>query len=208
MELSCRGLLFDLDGTLIDSLHAVDRAWTTWALRHGLEPAEVLPRIHGRRSIESIQAILPLADAEAENLLLRQIESSDTAGIKALPGAVDFLRSLPMDRWGVVTSGTGDVASARLAAAGIPIPRACVFGEDVAFGKPHPEPYLLGASYLGLEPADVVAFEDTSAGLQSILGAGMRAVAVGFPYERVIYDYRRVTAQVDGDRMVVIFQSA
>ena len=164
MELRCRGLLFDLDGTLIDSLHAVDRAWTTWALRHGLDPADVLPLIHGRRSIESIRAILPEVDAEAEDLVLRQIESSDTSGIHALPGASKFLNSLPLDRWGVVTSGTSDVAKARLQATGIPVPSACVFGEDVVFGKPHPEPYLRGARLLGIEPDDIVAFEDTSAG--------------------------------------------
>jgi sugar-phosphatase len=196
-----------LDGTLIDSLHAVDRAWTTWALRHGLEPAQVLPLIHGRRSIESIRAILPDVDSEAEDLVLRQIESSDTTGVKALPGAIEFLRGLPPEKWGVVTSGTSDVARARLQAAGLPIPSACVFGEDVSFGKPHPEPYLLGARHLGLQPADIVAFEDTSAGLQSILGAGMSAVAVSFPYDPVIYDYRRVEVRLAGDGMVLILQS-
>ena len=207
MELRCQGLLFDLDGTLIDSLHAVDRAWTTWALRHRLEPSEVLPLIHGRRSIESIRAILPDADSEAEDLVLRQIESSDTRWVKALPGAVELLRGLPPHKWGVVTSGTSDVARARLRAAGIPVPAACVFGEDVSFGKPHPEPYLLGAQYLGLEPTEIVAFEDTAAGLQSIVSAGMSAVAVSFPYDPVIYDYRHVEVHADGDGMVVILQS-
>ena len=151
MELRCRGLLFDLDGTLIDSLHAVDRAWTTWALRHGLAPSHVLPLIHGRRSIESIRAILPEVDAEAEDLVLRQIESSDTHGVRALPGAPEFLAALPAGRWGLVTSGTSDVARARLLAAGIPVPTACVFGEDVSYGKPHPEPYLLGAKHLDVK---------------------------------------------------------
>jgi sugar-phosphatase len=207
VELRCRGLLFDLDGTLIDSLHAVDRAWSTWALRHGLAPADVLPLIHGRRSIESIRAILPEADAEAEDLVLRQIESSDTHGVHALPGAADFLRGLPPDRWGVVTSGTSDVARARLQATGIPVPSACVFGEDVMYGKPHPEPYLLGALHLGLDPDDIIAFEDTSAGLQSIAAAGMRAVAVSFPYDPVIYDYRRVTVRTEGADLILNLQS-
>lgn len=207
MELRCRGLLFDLDGTLIDSLHAVDRAWTTWAIRHGLEPSDVLPLIHGRRSIESIRAIMPDIDAEAEDLVLRQIESSDTSGVVALPGAAALLEQLPPDRWGIVTSGTSDVARARLRATGIPIPPAAVFGEDVTFGKPHPEPYLLGASYLGLDPSDVVAFEDTRAGLQSIQAAGMRHVSVGFPLEPVIYDYRRLRLQFEGDEIILNLQT-
>ena len=67
-------MLFDLDGTLIDSLHAVDRAWTTWALKHDLDPVHVLSQIHGRRSIESIKALLPEVDAAAEDLVLRRVE--------------------------------------------------------------------------------------------------------------------------------------
>lgn len=207
MELRCRGLLFDLDGTLIDSLHAVDRSWATWALRHGLDPAEVLPQVHGRRSIETIRVLLPEADAEAENLVLRQIESSDTRGVSALPGALELLTMLPAHRWGVVTSGTSDVAIARLSATGLPVPPAAVFGEDVSFGKPHPEPYLLGATYLGVDPKDIVAFEDTAAGLQSIIAAGMRAVSVGFPYEPIIYDYRNVQVRVEGDDLVLNLQT-
>jgi sugar-phosphatase len=200
-ELRCRGLLFDLDGTLLDSLHAVDRAWTTWALRHGLDPRYVLSQIHGRRSIESIAALLPEVDAQAEDLVIRQIEAADTTGVIALPGAIEFLKSLPEGRWGIVTSGTSDVALARMKAAGVPVPPACVFGEDVSYGKPHPEPYLRGAALLGLEPTDVVGFEDTSAGLQSILAATMRAVAVGFPCEPAIYDYRQVEFSLDGEHI-------
>lgn len=204
MELRCKGLLFDLDGTLIDSLHAVDRAWTTWSLRHGLDPAEILLKIHGRRAIESIRDILPDADAEAETLLLREIESTDTAGVVALPGALQFLESLPSDRWGIVTSGTSDVALARMAAAGIPRPAISVFGEEVVYGKPHPEPYLTGAMRLGHPPDAIVGFEDTAAGLQAVVGAGMRAVAVSFPYEPVIYDYRGITVHLDGDELLMI----
>ena len=158
IELRCRGLLFDLDGTLLDSLHAVDRAWTTWALRHDLDPLYVLSKIHGRRSIESIRVLVPGVDAQAEDLVIRQIEATDTDGVCPLPGVVEFLQGLPADRWGVVTSGTSDVALARMRTTGVPIPKVCVFGEDVSYGKPHPEPYLLGASLLGIEPTDIVGF--------------------------------------------------
>ena len=203
LELRCRGLLFDLDGTLIDSLHAVDRAWTTWLIRHNLDVSVYLPRVHGRKAIDSVRDFLPGADAEAETLALRELETMDTRGVGALPGAIDLLKSLPSDRWGIVTSGTSDVARARLAAARIPLPEVFVFGEDVAFGKPHPEPYLLGSRRLGFEPHEVVAFEDTAAGIQSILAAGLRPVSVSFAYEPVVYDYRSIAIEIEGDELLL-----
>lgn len=181
MILRAQGLLFDLDGTLIDSLPAVDRAWRSFAARHGLDAEDVLARIHGRRSIDSIRALLPHVDALAEDAWIRDLESTDTEGVLALPGAQALLASLPPDRWCVVTSGTSDVARARMAAAGLPQPRFAVFGEDVKNGKPHPEPFEKGARLLGFRPNDCVGFEDTDAGLASIVAAGVRALSVGRP---------------------------
>ena len=51
----CKGFLFDLDGTLVDSLPAVERAWSNWARRHGLAPEEVLAFIHGKQAITSLR---------------------------------------------------------------------------------------------------------------------------------------------------------
>lgn len=181
MTLRAKGLLFDLDGTLIDSLPAVDRAWRSFAERHDLHPEEVLSKIHGRRSIDSIRALLPNVDAEAEDAWIRNREATDTEGVLALPGAHALLEALPSDRWCVVTSGTSDVAKARMAATGLPLPKFAVYGEDVSRGKPHPEPFELGAHRLGFHPSDCIGFEDTDAGLASIEHASARAVAVGRP---------------------------
>jgi sugar-phosphatase len=191
-ELFCAGVLFDLDGTLVDSIQAVNRAWTTLAKRHNLDPFEVLERIHGRRALDSLKLFLEDSVAEAESLWLREQEVLDTHGVCALPGAVELIASLPPDRWAIVTSGTSDVARARLKAAGIPEPRVTVFGEEVDRGKPAPDPYLLGAERLGLAAQHIVAFEDTHAGLESIRSAGMTAIAVGLNHNPMVYDYRGV----------------
>ena len=55
----CKGFLFDLDGTLVDSLPAVERAWSNWARRHGLAPEEVLAFIHGKQAITSLRHLPP-----------------------------------------------------------------------------------------------------------------------------------------------------
>lgn len=179
MTLRAKGLLLDLDGTLIDSLPAVDRAWATFARKHNLEPEYVLARIHGRRSIDSIRELLPHVEAESEDAYIRHLETTDTTGVRALPGAKALLEALPHDRWCIVTSGTSDVAKARMAAAGLPLPKFAVYGEDVERGKPAPDPFLLGAQRLGLAPEECVGFEDTDAGLASVSASGARAVAVG-----------------------------
>ncbi len=188
MLLHARALVFDLDGTLVHSIAAVDRAWTWLAKRHGLQPCEVLQKIHGWRAIDSIRLVLPGVDAEAENLLLRQRESTDTAGIVAVEGALALLKDLTPSQWAIVTSGTSDVARARMAAAGIREPSVAVFGEDVVHGKPAPDPFLLAAERLALPPEDCLAFEDTVAGVRSAMAAGMRCVALATTEEASVFN--------------------
>lgn len=200
MTIQAKGLLFDLDGTLIDSLPAVDRAWRGFAVRHGLSPEDVLARIHGRRSIDSIRALVPHVDPDAEDAWIRNVEATDTAGVLALPGALALLETLPKDRWCVVTSGTSDVARARMAAVGLPLPKFAVYGEDVKRGKPDPEPFATGARLLGLDPVDCVGFEDTDAGLASIVAAGARPIAVG---RGTMMDLSEVRARVVADGLEI-----
>jgi len=178
VELTCKGLLFDLDGVLVDSTPAVARVWTKWASEHGFDPEDIVRRAHGRPSLTTIRELLPDADHEAENRIVEQGEINDTEGVVPLPGARELLSSLPENRWTIVTSCTRKLAEVRLRAAGLPIPRDMLTCDDVRRGKPDPEPYLKGASILDVSAARCLVFEDAPAGIRS--GKGANALVVAF----------------------------
>jgi len=200
-----QGLLFDLDGTLVNSLPAVERAWSTWSIENGLDPDEVLSKIHGRRAIDSIAILAPQLDLETAFRRLEHLEATDTEGVVPIAGAIDFIDQITDIPWGIVTSGTSAIAAPRLAAGGIPKPEVFVPGEDVAEGKPSPAPFLEGARRLGLPVESILAFEDTVAGVQSAKGAGMHVVALSeeaAPHaDASISDYGQlVLYKLDDDR--------
>jgi len=178
IQITCNAVLFDLDGVLIDSTPAVSRVWARWAREHGFEPEEVVRRAHGRPSITTIRELLPQGDHERENRIVERAEIEDLEGIVALPGAVDLLRSIPGERWTIVTSGTRALAEVRLRTAGLRIPPRMVTASEITHGKPHPEPYLKGAAMLGFPAESCVVVEDAPAGIQSGKMAGARVVAV------------------------------
>jgi mannitol-1-/sugar-/sorbitol-6-phosphatase len=180
--LTCRAILFDLDGVLVDSTAAVARVWARWARAHGLPPDEVIAKAHGRRSVETIRAVAPHINAEQENLRVEQMEIEDKEGVTALPGAARLLSSLPQDRFAIVTSATVALANARMGYAGLPLPLHLISADDVAHGKPSPEPYLKGAELLGFAPQDCVVFEDAPAGIISGRAAGMQVIALPNTY--------------------------
>jgi sugar-phosphatase len=182
----CKGFLFDLDGTLVDSLPAVERAWISWALSRGINPQEVLAFIHGKQAITSLRHFMQSESEEAiqrEFLKLEQSEATDTEGVTALPGAHVLLSELNRQNipWAIVTSGSVPVAHARHAAAYLPKPEVFITAEQVKHGKPQPDAYLLGAERLGLAPADCVVVEDAAAGVMAGLAAGCKVIAVNAP---------------------------
>lgn len=184
--MECKGFLFDLDGTLVDSLPAVERAWINWAKRRGINPQDVLDFIHGKQAITSLRHFMPGESEEAiqqEFLLLEQVEAQDTDGVTALPGAAALLERLNrLDiSWAIVTSGSIPVATARRNAGGLPQPEVFITAEQVKHGKPQPDAYLLGAERLGLAPQDCVVVEDAAAGILSGLAAGCQVIAVNAP---------------------------
>ncbi len=184
--MKCKGFLFDLDGTLVDSLPAVERAWSDWAKSRGLDSEEVLGFIHGKQAITSLRHFMPGESEEAiqeQFRLLEKTEAEDTVGISALPGAAELLHrlnelSVP---WAIVTSGSVPVAHARHAAGELARPEIFITAELVMRGKPNPDPYLLGAEKLGLKPEECVEVEYAHAGLLSGLAAASTVIAVNAP---------------------------
>ncbi|MEU0443676.1 HAD family hydrolase [Streptomyces sp. NPDC006186] len=189
--LTARALLLDMDGTLVNSDAVVERVWRRWAERHGLDGDEVLKVVHGRQGYASMAVLLPHRPMEqnhAENARLLAEETADTDGIVPVPGAPELLAAL---RTGgvphaLVTSADVALSTARMTAAGLPLPEIRVTAESVGASKPDPEGFLKGAAELGVAPADCVVFEDSGAGIAAGRSAGMRVVGVGDrarPYE-------------------------
>jgi mannitol-1-/sugar-/sorbitol-6-phosphatase len=178
MTIQCAGVLFDLDGVLVDSTPAISRVWSKWAQRHGFNADEVVRQAHGRPSIATIRELLPSADHEAENDEMERGEIEDVDGVIPLPGALELLNALPADRWVIATSCTRGLALVRIHAAGLPEPRRLITSNDVVHGKPSPEPYLRAANSLGVDPMRCLVIEDAPAGIRAGKAAGARVLAV------------------------------
>ena len=176
--IQCRGVLFDLDGVLVDSTPAVERVWAGWAREHGFDPAETVKKAHGRPSITTIRELLPHADAEEENREVERREIADLDGVIPLPGALELLRALPLAQWDIVTSCTRDLAHVRIRVAGLPKPAHLVTATDVTKGKPDPEPYQKGARFLNIAASECIVLEDAPAGIRAGKAAGARVVAL------------------------------
>jgi len=178
MKIHCRGVLFDLDGVLVDSTPAVARVWTIWAKKHGFIPEEVVRQAHGRPSMTTIRELLPNADHDAENREVERGEIEDVEGVVPLPGALEILQALPQDRWAIATSCTRRLAEVRIRAASLPMPKHLITSNDVQRGKPDPEPYIKAAKTLGFDAADCIVAEDAPAGIRAGKAAGCRVLAL------------------------------
>lgn len=198
-------ILFDMDGTLTDSIAAANRVWRRWSLSHGLDPEKVLPIIHGVRAGDTIRRLnVTGMDVEKETEVVKQAEIDDVKGVVAIRGASAFVRSLPPDRWAVVTSAPRELALRRFAAAGLPVPGVLVTAEDVTCGKPAPDGFLLAARLLDVTADNCLVFEDTAAGVAAAEAAGAAVVVVNATHATplatphpVINDYEGLVATSD-----------
>jgi hypothetical protein len=123
MRIECGAVLLDLDGVLVDSTPAVLSVWAHWAEKHALDPEQTARLGHGRPNIDTIRELLPHADHEAESREFERLEIEDVADLIPLPGALQLLSTLPMERWAIVTSCTRPLAEARIRAASLPMPK-------------------------------------------------------------------------------------
>ncbi len=167
-----------MDGVLISSTACDERCWLRWARIHGMEGQFVLKDTHGRRSRDTIRALRPDLDAEVEQKRMEVIEMEEREGIVILPGAGQFLASLPSEMWTIVSSASERVLRARLECALIHVPANVVTADSVLRGKPHPEPYQAAVRILGLQPQECLVIEDSPSGIESGKAAGCKVLAV------------------------------
>jgi mannitol-1-/sugar-/sorbitol-6-phosphatase len=173
------GFLFDMDGTLLTSIEAAERVWSRWLRRFGLDPARILPGIHGVQTIETIRRLaIAGVDPEAEADWIAREEIADLDGVRPIDGAAAFVASLPADGWAIVTSATRTLAEARLEAAGLVPPPLFITAEDLANGKPAPDCYREAARRLGRPVSDCLVFEDAPAGIEAGRAAGASVVVI------------------------------
>jgi len=182
MILRVRGILFDMDGVLVSSLGSVERSWTKWAERHGMNIAEAIHTAHGRRAIETVRLLRPDLNADEELRYIEDLEVEDKEGLEILHGVKPILESLPEKYWTVVTSATDRLARARMAYGGIPVPARMITADVVVKGKPDPEPYRRGAELLGLPPQDCLVIEDSASGAKAGHAAGCKVLATLFSH--------------------------
>ncbi len=181
VRLAVSGVLFDLDGTLLDTSGPIARSWTTWAGEHGVSSADfVRVGSHGRRSVDLVEALVPTGLVRSALARIHHLELADLDGIVPVAGAAELLTALPDNLWGIVTSSDRRLATARLLASDLAfaVDRLLVTGEEVTAGKPDPAPYAAGAAALGLTADRCLVVEDAPAGIASGVAAGARTLAL------------------------------
>ena len=177
---SYAAFLFDMDGTLLDSSAVVERVWRTWARSHGVDAQALLAAMHGVRAEDTVRRFAsPTLDIARETDWILQAELTDIEGIVPIEGIGAFIEPLELDAWAVVTSATLDLATVRLRAAKLPLPRVFVTAEDVRRGKPDPEGFLLAADRLGVRIDECLVFEDSPAGVAAAKASGAHVAIVG-----------------------------
>ena len=215
MDLEVKGILFDMDGVLVSSIGGVERCWRRWAAHYGVPGADTYEVPHGVRAIDIMRSLVPGVDTVEGLRLIEDMELEDVADLKVLPGAGELLRSLPPERWAIVSSATRRLLVKRLEVAGLPVPELIISGDMVERGKPHPEPYRRGAELIHARPEDCLVVEDAPSGVQAGVAAGCVVLGVEGTHPRealleagahwVVATLRGVSATRDGDGLRVQF---
>jgi len=190
LKFTVDAILFDMDGTLIDSTASVQKAWEYWgSLHQHLNIPEILHSSHGIRTIDNLRRYnpeIPEGDLQArvnefEMSIVKsakEAEARGETGIVLLPGVKEILQSLGDKHWAISTSATHAYADGALEAVHITEPPVFVTADDVPRGKPFPDPYLIAARQLGVDVTKCIVVEDAPSGVMSGKAAGAKVVAV------------------------------
>ncbi|KAJ2123319.1 DL-glycerol-3-phosphatase [Coemansia sp. RSA 720] len=179
VDITAQGILFDMDGTLVNTIACVERGWADLAAEHSVDAQALIHTVHGHPTYDVLCSWFPphmhsrqCAQAFEHKLM------NDTRGVFAVPGALRVLSMLDDSEWAIVTAATEDLARVRMQQVGINVPERLVADTSVKKGKPDPEGYEVGARLLGISPRDAVVFEDSVNGVVAGCAAGATVVGV------------------------------
>lgn len=213
MRIPCKYLLFDLDGTLVDSTRKISDCWRAWAIDRNLDPEKVELFSRGKTAKETISLILP-TEADIDNISNDFVENEikQSVDLSSILHASELLSSISPAQWGIVTSATNRLAKARLASAGLPIPTLLISSESVEKGKPAPDGYIAAAQSLGVNPNECLVFEDSQTGIQAAIDAGMMVVQISrqeafYGATCAIDDYEKVRVEENANGLSVVIES-
>jgi beta-phosphoglucomutase family hydrolase len=183
------GYIFDLDGTLVDTMPLHFRAWDAAIRSAGLqEPLseELFYSLGGVPTLRVAELIGghyglkldPLTVFHEKEKLFVELQAAAEAVL--IEPVVAFARRMAATHpLAVATGGTRDIAERSLELAGLrPLFKAVVTVDDVRHGKPAPDMFLLAAKRIGVDPKNCLVFEDAEPGIQGALAAGMQVVRV------------------------------
>ncbi|KAJ2662019.1 hypothetical protein IWW48_002078 [Coemansia sp. RSA 1200] len=179
VEIKAKAILFDMDGTLVNTVKCVEKWWRILAKQHNVDIDSMVHDIHGRPTYDLLCSWFPEPmhtreqAQECERLIMM-----DTDGVHIVPGADKLLAALNRDQWAIVTGATEELARTRLAQVGLAEPEHLVASHSIANGKPAPDCYQLGARLLDVRPAETVVFEDSVNGVKAGVQAGALVVAI------------------------------
>ncbi|KAL0573216.1 DL-glycerol-3-phosphatase [Marasmius crinis-equi] len=213
VQVDTKAVLFDMDGTLIDSSPAVTAAWNL--LKNTgydfLDLDDILASAHGYRTIDALRKWCKITDEELlkkevqrfEEAILSNASKAEGGGIIALPGVKALLAGIQGGRddtdqgWSVCTSSTFFYASKALPAAGLKTPVNFVTAESVQNGKPAPDPYLLGAKLSNVPPEACIVVEDAPTGIRAGKAAGCMVLATCTSHKRAALEKEEPDFLVD-----------
>jgi sugar-phosphatase len=204
-----RAVLLDLDGTLVDSDAAVERAWYRWAGEYGVERHRLeLVGIHGRPAEQTVSLLDPALDEETVRERAKRqmgLQYDDLADLERCAGATELLGALERLQlpWAVVTSCDRRLAELRLGAVGIE-PPLVITSEDVVVGKPAPDCFLHAAELVDVPVERCLVVEDSEPGLEAGRRAGARTAALrGLSGDLTIVDLGLLARLLAGSRQLL-----